>query len=366
MEQLDLADSPVIAADGEKRVAVMGGSFNPPTTAHLTLMCAAMAAVKAETGIFVPSGDAYVRNKLRRQGQESGLLPEQLRLSMLLAMCEGEPGLTADDCEFCRDPQWRTYETMCALQEKYPTAELFFIMGADKLSILPRWHQKQAFLSRFRILAVSRDGASPEPLIERDLFLRKNRSAFTFMEAPDGLDGISSSAVREALKNGGDAAEKMLHPAVRKLLAENETPDFSIRCFDGAYGFLSNFYEAPVTFGGLTYPTSEAAYQAQKTLAADERERFTLFSPGKAKRAGGKLTPRPDWDEVKLGLMEEIVRAKFAQNPDIAKRLLATGDRELVEGTLWHDTFWGIDLTTGEGENHLGRIMMNVRRELKE
>ena len=185
------------------------------------------------------------------------------------------------------------------------------------------------------------------------------------MEAPEDLDGISSSVVREALKNDREAAAAMLHPAVWELLQKNDKPDFSIRCFDGPYAFLSNFYESPVTFGGLTYPTSESAYQAQKTLSGEEREAFTHYSPGKAKRVGGKVDLRPDWNEVKLGLMEEIVRAKFTQNSEIAAQLIATGDRELIEGTTWHDVYWGIDLATGQGENHLGKILMQIRHELK-
>ena len=64
--------------------------------------------------------------------------------------------------------------------------------------------------------------------------------------------------------------------------------------------------------------------------------------------------------------MLQIVRAKFAQNPDLAARLLRTGDRKLIEGNTWHDVFWGMDLNTGQGENHLGRILMQVREEMRE
>ena len=64
--------------------------------------------------------------------------------------------------------------------------------------------------------------------------------------------------------------------------------------------------------------------------------------------------------------MEGIVRAKFTQNAGLAEQLIATGDRELVEGNNWHDTFWGADGKTGEGENHLGRILMKIRGELRQ
>ena len=70
---------------------------------------------------------------------------------------------------------------------------------------------------------------------------------------------------------------------------------------------------------------------------------------------------RPDWEQVKTGIMEEIVRAKFTQHPELAALLLATGDTVLVEGNHWGDTCWGVDTRTGRGENHLGKILMKVR-----
>ena len=73
---------------------------------------------------------------------------------------------------------------------------------------------------------------------------------------------------------------------------------------------------------------------------------------------------RSDWEDVKLGTMLEVCRAKFTQNPQLAKRLLATGDEELVEGNNWGDTFWG--KVDGKGQNHLGRILMQIRDALKE
>ena len=75
---------------------------------------------------------------------------------------------------------------------------------------------------------------------------------------------------------------------------------------------------------------------------------------------------RADWEDVKLSIMEDIVRAKFTQNEDLKQLLLATGDLVLEEGNTWHDTFWGVDVKTQEGENHLGRILMRVRQELRE
>lgn len=135
--------------------------------------------------------------------------------------------------------------------------------------------------------------------------------------------------------------------------------------FRGAYAPLSNFWEAPVTYKGLTYGSNEAAFQAQKCANEAERIEFTQLNPSASKKKGRHVHLRPDWEQVKVGIMEEIVREKFIQNDNLKGVLLSTGDAFLEEGNTWHDTFWGVDARTGEGENHLGQILMQVRAELR-
>ena len=138
-----------------------------------------------------------------------------------------------------------------------------------------------------------------------------------------------------------------------------------INHFRGEYAFLSNFWEVPVTYKGLTYGSNEAAFQAQKCMTDEEKTTFTLLRPSDSKKKGRRVQLRPDWEAVKVGIMEEIVRAKFTQNEDLKQMLLDTGDAVLEEGNTWHDICWGVDAKTGEGQNHLGRILMKVREELR-
>lgn len=136
--------------------------------------------------------------------------------------------------------------------------------------------------------------------------------------------------------------------------------------FKGEYAFLSNFADAVVTYDGITYLNTEAAFQAQKTLDENMRKVFALYDPSKAKRAGRRVNLRPDWEQVKEQVMYEVVLAKFTQNEDLRQKLINTGDAYLEEGTWWNDRCWGIDLKTGIGENKLGKILMRVREGLKE
>ena len=131
-----------------------------------------------------------------------------------------------------------------------------------------------------------------------------------------------------------------------------------IDVFDGQYFFLSNFYPAKVEFGGLTYLSSEAAFQAQK--CPERAKEFINLNPSEAKRLGRKVKLRDGWDNAKGFVMEAICKRKFLQNPDLLEKLLATGDAELIEGNTWNDKYWGV--CNGEGENNLGIILMRLRR----
>ncbi len=136
-----------------------------------------------------------------------------------------------------------------------------------------------------------------------------------------------------------------------------------VESFDKEFRFLSNFYRAPLMYRGIAYPTSEHAYQAAKTLNENSRMNISILNtPADAKRYGKTVQLRPYWDEMKVKVMEEIVRAKFIQNPSLREKLLATDDIILEEGNTWGDTYWGI--CKGEGENHLGKILMDLRESL--
>lgn len=105
------------------------------------------------------------------------------------------------------------------------------------------------------------------------------------------------------------------------------------------YSFLNNFYDCKVTYDGITYCNSEAAFQAQKTKTKHERLCFTNLSPQKAKSMGRRVELREDWEKVKDQIMYEVVKAKFQQNPDLKQRLLDTGDAEIVEGNHHQDWY---------------------------
>ena len=134
----------------------------------------------------------------------------------------------------------------------------------------------------------------------------------------------------------------------------------TINEFKNKYFFLSNFYPCEITHDGLTYKSTEAAFQAAKCQNINDKIAFTQMTASESKKTGRQVKNiRSDWDDVRIAIMKEIVLQKFTQNKDLKYMLLETADSILVEGNTWNDKYWGV--CNGEGENHLGIILEEVR-----
>lgn len=148
-----------------------------------------------------------------------------------------------------------------------------------------------------------------------------------------------------------------------------------IDSFSGQWAFLSNFYPCEISFQGIKYHSQEHFYVAMKikddqiidgkfyTYQECRKAISKVSTAGKVKKFGrSKIKVRKDWGDIKLKVMEFGLRKKFQHN-DLKEMLLSTGDNKLVEGNWWKDIFWGV--CDGIGENHLGKLLMKIRDEIK-
>lgn len=127
------------------------------------------------------------------------------------------------------------------------------------------------------------------------------------------------------------------------------------------YGFMSNFYPSPFVAEGLTWPTVEHYFQAMKTTDKTEWPAFAALDlPGKAKYRGRMVKLRSDWEDVKVGVMFTALDLKFRSNPELLKKLLATGTEVLHEDSPY-DFVWGWQ---NNGKDLLGLCLMQLRSEL--
>lgn len=139
--------------------------------------------------------------------------------------------------------------------------------------------------------------------------------------------------------------------------------------FKGEYFFLSNYADSEIYLDQIYFKNAEAAYQSRKCPTHIAMYDFAGLLPNEAKYLGKSILLRPDWDEIKLEEMKKIVAMKFEQNPKLKKRLIATGDKRLINNNTWHDNVWGNctceHCKNQEGQNLLGEILMSVRKNLR-
>lgn len=146
--------------------------------------------------------------------------------------------------------------------------------------------------------------------------------------------------------------------------------------FHSEHAFLSNFSHSPIYDKGRYYPTAEHLLQAMKCDMAQSLTRLhqvlIAATPLDAKRAGDMLLESSEWKEAREATIQHVVELKFAQNPDLCEKLIATGDKTLYEAT--NNNYYGIGATlhsreirdmTFRGENKLGKALMAKRSALR-
>jgi nicotinate-nucleotide adenylyltransferase len=201
------------------RIVVLGGTFAPPTLAHLKLMQRARRYVKAELGIFVPAPARYVREWKNEVSPEKDFLADGTRLKMLNAMIGRKRGLLVDTVELDDPENAYTYLTQRHLAARYGAEQLYFVMGSDKLRDLERWYEGEKLLSEFLFLIAAREDDDPAAIIAGSAFLTRYRSSLILMPGSGQYQHISSTAVRTLIKEGRlEEASRYMPPKVMEII----------------------------------------------------------------------------------------------------------------------------------------------------
>lgn len=222
----------------QKRIVVLGGSFNPPTFAHLNVMLQAINELNAEFGLFVPSSDNYVRRKMVRQSKNKVVYSELSRYQMLSALndhLETHP-VMINICEYGDDGRGHTYDTLIKIQSQYPDHEIVFILGSDKLTVLSKWYKNDALLEQFHFAVIAREQSEKALMhtIENHKKLKNFKSHFHILNSIGDSAEISSTLARELIvkKDWHNLAEIMPRSVLtliwRVVYTEAERKDVDI------------------------------------------------------------------------------------------------------------------------------------------
>ena len=206
------------------KIAVLFGSFNPMTNAHLAAMKTAVDALQADRGLFVATNGKYLRRKTVKTG-DPFYLTEEERREIIEKTCADQPKLSFWGFEMGGTNPAR-YKTLSKIQKQYPDAQLYEIQGADKVRSDSRVGSAEDYLSNIRFAIFDRDDIDLEQTFAADPLLCSHRDSFVLLPALPEAE-ISSTAVRKRFYAGEDCSE-MIPAAAADVLARHDPSEFAI------------------------------------------------------------------------------------------------------------------------------------------
>ncbi len=187
------------------RILLFGGAFDPPHSGHLTVAREAGERLAVERVLLIPACVAPLK--------EEPSAPPEARLRMVRALVAGEPLLEVSDLELRMEGQSFTVDTLRALREEWPRAELLLLMGVDQWAQFGRWKEPQEILRLAELVVMARGGVEPSE--------GSGPPAVPFQTVAVPRVEVSSSGVRERVRLG-KSIDGLVPDAVRRII-EAET-----------------------------------------------------------------------------------------------------------------------------------------------
>jgi nicotinate-nucleotide adenylyltransferase len=187
------------------RVALFGGSFDPPHHGHTAIAAAAADVFDLNQVLFTPVG----RQPLKSEGAPASFAD---RLAMAELACRADPRFAVSDLDAPRSdgkPNY-TVQTLATLHEAMPDARLFNLVGADSFLNLPRWHEPERLLDLAEWIVVSRPGFPLANLSALGLTPRQRGRVHLLQSVHED---VTATNLRERLEAGDQCAD-VLDPAV--------------------------------------------------------------------------------------------------------------------------------------------------------
>lgn len=175
------------------KIGFFGGSFNPPTYAHINIAKTAIEELKLNQFFFVPVGNSY---------NKPGLIDEQHRYNMLKIACENENKLYVENIELNKKDKLSAIDAFKMIEEKYGlNEEIFFVMGADNFVKLPTWNKSQDLISKYKYIIFERGDSNLKQEIEENDILKKNINNFSILKL-NNYNKTSSGIIRNLIQEG--------------------------------------------------------------------------------------------------------------------------------------------------------------------
>ncbi len=179
-----------------QKIGFFGGSFNPPTYAHLEVAKTALKQLNLDKVYFVPVGNLYNKPEL---------IDEMYRYNMLKIICKDENNIDVEDIELNQNKGLSTIDAFKLINDKYHNIESYYIMGADNLKKLPKWKDAIELVENYKYIVFERKDefhkeSELDKFIENNALLNSNKNNFKILELPK-YNEINSGVIRNYIKN---------------------------------------------------------------------------------------------------------------------------------------------------------------------
>ena len=194
-----------------KKLGFFGGSFNPPTHAHINIAKMSIEKFNLDAVYFVPVGNLY---------NKPSLIDENYRYKMLKLICDDK--IKVESIELGRKEPLNTLQAFELIEQKYKNTENYYIMGADNFEKLPTWKNAKELIENYKYIIFERNGSNSKSLIDTQELLKQNRDNFNFLNV-EQYSNVSSGIIRNLIQNENyKECEEYTRPEIVQYIKENK------------------------------------------------------------------------------------------------------------------------------------------------
>jgi len=196
-----------------EKIGFFGGSFNPPTNAHLEIAKTALEEMELDKVYFVPMGNTY---------KKPGLIDEKLRYEMLQIACAKYEKIDVENIELNLTKSLTTIEAFKRIESKYSKTQNYYIMGADNFLKLPNWQNAEELITNYKLIVFARKGEELSDLINNNKLINSHLTNINLLKIENNIS-CSSGIIRDLIKEGkNEIAKKYTEERIVEFINKNK------------------------------------------------------------------------------------------------------------------------------------------------
>lgn len=194
-------------------IILFGGSFNPITNAHLSIINSARELINATSVIILPTNNYY---------QKSDLIDLDTRIKLINLAINNTNNIMVSDYEKGLLKSPKSLESLNHFHNEYPSANLYFLMGIDNLDDFKNWYQPKEILANYYLIVIDRAyHLSIDEILTNEVFNGYHHKIIICKAKKEDYE-IASSKIRSYLNTNTLLAKSYLNNDVYNYIITNK------------------------------------------------------------------------------------------------------------------------------------------------